>query len=170
MAKHNLRPMIESDLEQVLEWRNQPEVRRYMYSTHEIRLEEHRKWFASACANRAVHLLIYEQNEKAKGFVNLTSTRCPKVADWGFYLAPSTPKGSGRELGRQALTYAFEKLELHKVCGQALGFNQRSIAFHKKLGFVEEGRLREQHFDGSEFHDVVCFGLLICEWQAQAKD
>jgi len=162
--------MTETDLEQVLAWRNHLEVRRYMYTTHEIRLEEHRKWFVNASTNPAVELLIYEKDGEAQGFVNITRTRCPEVADWGFYLSPSVPKGSGRELGKQALNYAFAQLCLHKVCGQALGFNERSISFHKRLGFIEEGRLRDQHFDGSQFHDVVCFGLLNSEWKAQAKD
>lgn len=170
MKDHSLRPMTESDLEQVLQWRNHPEVRRYMYTTHEIRLEEHRQWFMNATTNPAIELLIYEQGGKAQGFVNITRTRCPEVADWGFYLAPDAPKGSGRELGKQALNYAFTELSLHKVCGQALEFNERSIAFHNRLGFTEEGRLRDQHFDGDQFHDVVCFGLLNREWQAQIKD
>ena len=162
--------MVAEDLEQVLQWRNHHEVRRYMYTTHEIRLEEHRQWFTNASTNPAIELLVYELDGNAQGFVNITQTRCPEVADWGFYLSPVAPRGSGRELGRQALTYAFEQLRLHKVCGQAPGFNERSIAFHRALGFTEEGRLRDQHFDGSEFHDVVCFGLLDREWQAQAKD
>lgn len=170
MAEHKLRPMTESDLEQVLQWRNHLEVRRYMYTTHEIHPREHRKWFSSAVGDSGINLLIYEQDGTPQGFVNINRTRCLEVADWGFYLAPNAPKGSGRELGKQALEYAFTQLGLHKLCGQALGFNGRSIAFHQRLGFTEEGRLREQHFDGNQFHDVVCFGLLNHEWQAQAKD
>lgn len=170
MSNHQLRPMTDADLEQVLLWRNHPDVRRYMYTTHEIQLEEHRKWFASANTNPAVELLIYLQDDEACGFVSIARTRCHEVADWGFYLAPSAPKGSGRQLGKQALAYAFTQLNLHKLCGQALGFNERSIAFHKSQGFTEEGRLREQHFDGAQFQDVVCFGLLKHDWQVQAKD
>lgn len=166
MVIHKLRPMVGSDLERVLQWRNHPEVRRYMYTTHEICLSEHRRWFTRASVDPAINLLIYELDGKAQGFVNISRTRCPEVADWGFYLAPSAPKGSGRNLGKQALNYAFSQLGLHKVCGQALEFNERSIAFHERLGFVEEGRLREQHFDSNQFHDVVCFGLLKHEWQA----
>lgn len=162
--------MTESDLEQVLEWRNHPEVRSYMYSTHEICLDEHRAWYADASKNPGIALLIFEQGGRARGFVNITRTRCPEVADWGFYLAPKAPRGSGRELGKYALNYAFTHLGLHKVCGQALGFNERSITFHRRLGFKEEGNLREQHFDGNQFHDVVCFGLLSDEWQMPAKD
>lgn len=170
MAMHKIRPMKDSDLDRVLKWRNHPEVRRYMYTTHEIHLHEHHKWFVGASENPAIELLIYERDGTAQGFVNITRTRSWEVADWGFYLATDAPKGSGHELGTQALKYAFADMDLHKLCGQALGFNERSISFHKKLGFTEEGWLREQHFDGNQFHDVVCFGLLSCEWQAQIKD
>lgn len=170
MTDDSLRPMIESDLEQVLLWRNHPEVRRYMYTSHEITLNEHRNWYAGASKNPAVSLLIYEHHGSACGFVNITSGRCREVADWGFYLSPDARKGTGRSLGTAALNYAFNELELHKICGQALGFNERSIAFHRALGFTEEGRLRDQHFDGAVYHDVVCFGLLNYEWPLEIKE
>lgn len=170
MKAHNLRPMTETDLEQVLSWRNHPEVRRYMYTTHEIGIEEHRKWFSGIKHDPAVDPLIYENHGLARGFVNITRTRCPEVADWGFYMAPDAPKGTGRSLGNQALTYVFRELGLHKLCGQALGFNERSISFHRALGFSEEGRLRDQHFDGHEFHDVFCFGLLKQEWKTKDQE
>ena len=108
-----LRPMKESDLGQVLKWRNHPDVRSYMYTTHEIHMDEHRTWYAHASKNPKIALLIYERNELAIGFVNITRTRCPDVADWGFYLAPDAPRGSGQELGTQALNYAFVQLSLH---------------------------------------------------------
>ena len=80
-------------------------------------------------------------------------------------LAPDAPKGSGRQLGRAALNHAFRQLKFHKVCGQALAYNQRSIQFHQSLGFEQEGILRDQHFDGERYHHVICFGLLSHEWQ-----
>lgn len=169
MTEHRLRPMTEADLEQVLYWRNHPEVRRYMYTNREIGLVEHRNWFTAASTNPIIDLMVYESEGQGIGFVNITRARCPEVADWGFYLAPDAPRGTGRSLGNLALVYAFRELGLHKVCGQALGFNERSIAFHKALGFVEEGNLRDQYFDGNEFHDVVCFGLLKHEWQTKVK-
>ena len=30
---------------------------------------------------------------------------------------------------------------------------------------VSKGVLRQQHFDGNRYHDIVCFGLLKHEWQ-----
>ncbi|AVD86525.1 MULTISPECIES: UDP-4-amino-4,6-dideoxy-N-acetyl-beta-L-altrosamine N-acetyltransferase [Pseudomonas] len=165
-----IRPMRFEDLDIVLTWRNHPEVRRYMYTQHEISMEEHARWFENSQKNQSRHLMIFELDEKPAGFVNLTEATKGHLADWGFYLAPDAPRGTGRLLGETALRYAFCQLGLHKVCGQALSFNERSIRFHLALGFQEEGALRDQHFDGAQYHDVIHFGLLQPEWQAKQRE
>lgn len=165
MISGDLRPMELGDLELVRTWRNHPDVRRYMYTRHEIEAEEHRTWFDRAQNDERVSLLIYEIDGIPTGFVSFTATRSPDIADWGFYLAPNSEPRTGRGLGFAALRYAFEVKRLHKVCGQALGFNERSIRFHQALGFVQEGVLREHFFDGTHYQDIVCFGLIASEWQ-----
>jgi len=160
-----IRPMVHADLERVLAWRNHPNVRRYMYTQHEITLAEHQRWFERSLPDPKKHLLVFEANHQPLGFVNFNAVANEGIADWGFYAAPDAPKGSGRQLGRAALSHAFTKLKLHKVNGQALAYNERSIQFHQALGFQQEGILRDQHFDGERYHDVICFGLLCHEWQ-----
>lgn len=159
-----VRLMTEDDLEQVLSWRNHPDVRRYMYSQHEISQEDHAQWFSRASQVPGRHLLLFEMNRTQRGFFQIHQISSGGIADWGFYAAPDAPKGTGRALGKAALRYAFETLGLHKLCGQALAFNERSIHFHLSLGFQREGFMRQQHFDGEQYHDVVCFGLLASEW------
>jgi UDP-4-amino-4,6-dideoxy-N-acetyl-beta-L-altrosamine N-acetyltransferase len=161
--------MHEADLEMVLAWRNHPEVRRYMYTQHEIALDEHRRWFEHCAGNPSKHLLVFELAGLASGFVSFTQIEGGKIADWGFYTMPDAPRGCGRLLGQAALQHAFSALGLHKVCGQALAYNERSIGFHRRLGFEQEGILRDQHFDGELYHSVVCFGLLESEWQARRE-
>lgn len=156
--------MKEEDLEPVLAWRNHPEVRRYMYTQHEISFEEHARWFIRASQEPDRHLLVFENDTIMLGFINIHQVATGGVADWGFYAAPNAPKGTGSALGQAALRYAFDAVGLHKLCGQALVFNERSIRFHRSLGFQREGVLRQQHFDGQRYHDVVCFGLLASEW------
>ena len=165
MSKGRLRPMHSADLARVLRWRNHPDVRRFMYTSHEISQEEHAQWFARNSQTPGVWLLIYEVDTVPLGFVNISSTRCSQIADWGFYLAADAETGTGRSLGATALEFAFAELKLHKLCGQALGFNERSIRFHERLGFSREGVLREQHFDGECYQDVICFGLLAADWK-----
>ena len=53
---------------------------------------------------------------------------------------------------------------IHKVCGQALGFNTKSIQFHKSLGFAQEGILKDHYYDGEDFDDLFCFGLTRPIW------
>ncbi|WP_313650353.1 UDP-4-amino-4,6-dideoxy-N-acetyl-beta-L-altrosamine N-acetyltransferase [Pseudomonas soli] len=164
-SQESLRPMVRTDLEQVLMWRNHPEVRRFMYTQHEITLEEHASWFAKASQDDKRHLLIFELDGVAIGFISIHESGVGGVADWGFYASPDAPKGSGKLLGQAALAYAFLQVGLHKLCGQVLEYNERSIRFHERLGFRREGVLRQHHFDGRLYHDVICLGLLFSEWQ-----
>ncbi len=159
-----IRPMIHADLEMVLAWRNHIDVRRYMYTQHEITLVEHLSWFERTLKDPKKHLLIFEINHQPCGFVSFNEVGNGGVADWGFYAAPDAPKGSGRQLCSAALSYAFTQLKFHKVCGQALAYNRRSILLHKTLGFKQEGSLREHYFDGECYHRVNWFGLLCSEW------
>lgn len=163
--KSLLRLMVHADLERVLAWRNHPEVRRCMYSQHEITLDEHQRWFERSLRDPRKHLLIFESGNQPLGFVSFSVLASGGIADWGFYAAPDAPKGGGRRLGQVALDHAFTQLKLHKVCGQALAYNERSIRFHQSMGFQQEGILRDQHFDGERYHHVICFGLLSHEWQ-----
>lgn len=165
-----MRPMQASDLPIVLVWRNHPEVRRYMYHRHLIGIDEHRAWFERCTVAPGRHLLIYEEDGEQRGFINLHETVTGESADWGFYAAPDAPKGTGRRLGAAALAYAFATLGLHKLSGQALVDNARSIALHEYLGFAREGVLRDHHLDGERHHDVMCFGLRVDDWRERNRE
>jgi UDP-4-amino-4,6-dideoxy-N-acetyl-beta-L-altrosamine N-acetyltransferase len=159
-----VRPMEEADLAMVLAWRNHPDVYRYMITQHQISEQEHKEWYSRAIMTPSRHLLIVQEAAQPLGYVQFSSATIGGVAEWGFYSSPGAPKGSGRKIGTAALNYAFSELQLHKVCGQALAFNERSIAFHQRLGFVQEGVLRDQHRIKGIYHNLICFGLLKTEW------
>lgn len=160
-----LRPMRTEDLPQVLAWRNHPEIRRHMLTQHEITLEEHGRWFDRASQDPARRLLVIEAADGLLGYVQFSRVAQGGACDWGFYAAPGAPPGSGSQLGKAALDFAFGPLGVHKVCGQALAGNDASIRLHRKLGFREEGLLRQQQRIGATYHDLLCFGLLRQEWQ-----
>ena len=159
-----LRPMIVTDLESVLALRNRIEVRRYMLTQHEISIDEHLLWFERSSRNPKKKLLVLEIEKKCCGLVQFEETKYSGVTDWGFYTDPDSQKGTGKMLGRYALAYAFKNKCVYKICGQALHLNRPSIEFHKSLGFAQEGILRNHHFDGLEFHDLICFGILKSEF------
>lgn len=153
------------DLPMILSWRNNEKVRRCMFTQHEISQKEHYDWFAKASLEETCRLLIVEDMFFGPfGYVQFNHVALGGVADWGFYTSPEAPKGSGIHLGKTALNYAFDELKLHKVCGQVIENNVSSIAFHQRLGFLQEGLLRDQRCISGKYHGLVCFGLLAYEW------
>jgi len=171
MMKHinsDLRPVNKEDLPALLVWRNHPDVRRFMYTQHVITLEEHLSWFEKVSQNPKQHLMLYCENQQPLAFCQFTVYQ--HLAEWGFYLSPDAPAGTGTRLGKSALDYAFGVQSWHRICGEALSYNHQSIRFHRKLGFTEEGRLREHVEIDAKYYDVLCFGLLKSEWHRKREE
>jgi UDP-4-amino-4,6-dideoxy-N-acetyl-beta-L-altrosamine N-acetyltransferase len=164
-SRLSVRPMGPSDLARVLAWRNDIRVRRFMFSPHEIAMDDHRSWFERSLENPAIHLLVFERDAEPQGFINFNSAAGAGRAEWGFYTAPEAPRGTGQMLGRAALDHAFDELRFSAVVGKVLGYNERSLHMHEALGFQREAVLPDQHFDGERHHDVVCFCLTAAAWK-----
>lgn len=163
--------MTEDDLEMVLSWRNHLEVRKFMFDAREIRMDEHRSWFQRTKNRAATSLLLLEIDGVPKAFMNISRLEEDSpIAEWGFYAAPGAAKGTGRQLGKLSLDFAFRQLDLHKVFGRVLSFNHTSLRFHTSMGFSQEGVLRDQYFDGEKFSDVIYFGMLSHEWLTASQD
>lgn len=62
------------------------------------------------------------------------------------------------------LRFMFGERRFHKCGARVFADNEVSLAFQRRLGFVEEGRLRDQVFSAGEHHDVVMMGLLADEF------
>ncbi|MGX5805255.1 UDP-4-amino-4,6-dideoxy-N-acetyl-beta-L-altrosamine N-acetyltransferase [Bradyrhizobium sp. Arg314] len=165
----SVRAMIAEDLPMVLAWRNHWDVRRFMFTQHEIGLDEHRNWFARSSREETRRLLVVLDGEVPIGFVQFDNVADAGASNWGFYADPQATKGTGKMLGFAALNYAFDELKLHKVCGQAVDFNTASIALHERLGFSQEGILREQQRIDGVYRSLVCFGLLKSECNNRMK-
>lgn len=161
-----LRPLRESDLRQILEWRNSEEVRAGMYSSHEIGIEEHEAWYGRISNESDSRWYVHiSESGSADGVVYFTEIDEPrKNSNWGFYTAPGAMPGTGTQLGIEALDAAFYEQGFHRLNAEVLATNSRSAAFHRKLGFTEEGLARDLHFDGDRYVDVLRFGMLASDW------
>lgn len=160
-----LRPMEGRDLRRVRRWRNDLRVREHMFNASPIDEIEHAAWFKTSSLNERRYLLVVLRADILFGFAQFNLSQCRTVADWGFYVDPDGPKGQGYELGHSVLSFAFNSLQLKRVNGKVLDSNIRSIKFHRRMGFVEEGRLRSHHLTELGYQDVHLFGLLAHEWK-----
>ncbi|WP_394620483.1 GNAT family N-acetyltransferase [Lentzea sp. JNUCC 0626] len=73
-------------------------------------------------------------------------------------------RGYGTESVRLLLGYMFGERRFHKCESGVWAFNDASIALHRKLGYTEEGRLRDHEFFAGRHHDMVMFGMLAAEF------
>lgn len=65
------------------------------------------------------------------------------------------------------LRYMFGERRYHKCEVRIYAFNAASLELHRRLGFVEEGRLREHEFFAGAHHDVVLMGMTADEYAAR---
>lgn len=149
-----------SDLQYIFVWRNNISVRKNMFSSDLITWKQHINWFKKNINDSNKILLLYHENSLPIGYICLTRLFNGNVAEWGFYVNPDAPKGSGTKACEEVISY-LGNYDIIKITAQVLSFNERSIALHNRLGFKLEGLLEQQYFDGIENHDILCFGKFI---------
>ena len=152
---------------QLLDWRNDPDVARYMYQSDPITREVHDAWF-TRLLEAPDHLgwaVVMDDKPVGAAFVSRIDTG-NRHAFWAFYLAdPATRgRGVGSAVEYLVLEKAFTELKLHKLCCEVLSFNQAVVTMHKKFGFVEEGLLREHRRRDGEWLDVHVLAMFEHEW------
>ena len=79
-------------------------------------------------------------------------------------------KGYGTEAINWALDWAFKFGGLHRVGIESFSFNTGASRLYKRLGFTEEGRVRQEFWFNGKYHDRVIFGMLRDEWRSLRGD
>ena len=155
----------DSHLSLILCWRNEQNVRQNMYSTEHITEEEHQNWFYSMRSDPARRYFLFLLNGKPTGVIYFTNMMpFNQQTMWGFYGAPDAPIGNGLHMEFEALEFAFIELSLPKLNCEVIGTNKKVINLHLKTGFQQEGLLRDYHFDGHRYVDVVRLGMVRSQW------
>lgn len=75
-------------------------------------------------------------------------------------------KGYAADAILVVLRYYFTELRFQKVFADVYDFNESSLNLHRKLGFIEEGRLRRMLFTQGRYHDMFLFGMTAEEFFA----
>jgi UDP-4-amino-4,6-dideoxy-N-acetyl-beta-L-altrosamine N-acetyltransferase len=158
-----------SHRELMLKWRNKDSIREVMYNDAPISRENHIKWFDQMQQNPQDKYLIFLFNDCPIGLINFINFHNDnKTCEWGFYIGnDEAPKGAGSIMAYLALDYIFSQEKMRKVKGEVLASNHKSVAFHKYLGFSQEGLFRKEVLRNDIYTDILRFGLLKEEWNIE---
>jgi ribosomal-protein-serine acetyltransferase len=122
-------------------------------------------------ANRELRAGIWDAGALV-GVISLKSIDLVnRNASIGYYLAASHQgRGLVTRACRVLLDYAFNELGLNRVDILCAPGNLKSRAIPERLGFKEEGRLREVQWLYDHYVDLVVYAMLKSEWEAKSRD
>lgn len=95
---------------------------------------------------------IHHRNRQAELVIALFDP-----ADWGH--------GYGSDALRTLLRFLFEDMNFHRVQLLVHEDNERAIRIYEKLGFVREGRLRDENFRGGRYTATLLMAVLAGEFK-----
>lgn len=171
-----LRKIESSDAEIYHEWRNNPEIMRSTSPYLDLYTLEETESFINMIASQPSakgYMIIYNETHATVGIISLVNIDTKnRSAECIIDIGDKSVWGKG--IGTQALSlvidYAFNELNMHRVYLQVFSFNERAIGLYQKLGFIEEGRLREALYRDGNWHDIVQMSILKSEYKNKAKE
>ena len=164
------RPLELTDAENCTRWMNDPEVTRFLKAYLPMGLGTEKEYLEKVnsrpndisfaivledgthIGNTALHRISWKDR------VATTGTLIGEKAYWG--------KGWGTKAKLLLLDYAFNTLNMHKICSSVFAYNERSLKCQLRCGYVEEGRQRRQIFREGQYHDKIMLGVFKEEFEA----
>ncbi len=172
MSLVRLRPLAESDVDHILGWVNDPEIVGNIaaFAGHAFTREQELAYIRKTLASTGD--VVWSIEDAAEGrYLGQTGLHQlherSRVARLACIIADRSDmgRGYGSAAIRAVLAHGFGALGLHKVWLMVFATNQRGRRTYGRLGFVEEGLLREEYFHQGGWHDMVRMSLLAREWR-----
>lgn len=164
-----LRPATAADSARMLDWRNQPEVARWMYSDHLITPDEHARFMAQALTDPTRRYWIVELDGAPVGLAGLVdiSTQNRKATLVHYLADPITRgRGLGAFVEVWLLDQTFRELGLNKLSCEVMLENERAWKMHEGFGFTREAYYRAHVWKAGAPRDVVGLAMLAEDWAA----
>ena len=161
----SLRPFDSCHLDNTRAWVNDSELAQLLDRAMPVSDTEHEQWFSGLHGRTDCIYFAIETNTKAQHIGNVWLWGI----DWRHRKAElriviGDKNYLGRGIGTEAIflicSYAFERLNLHKVYAYVLASNLRARSSFEKVGFIEEGVLKEDRWTGNCYSDVYLLGKL----------
>jgi RimJ/RimL family protein N-acetyltransferase len=165
----SLMPVTMHDLPVLFEWINEREQVIFNAPYKPVDELQHQRWFESIQGRNDI--VVFGIRELATGGL-IGSCQLHHIhqvhrsAELQIRLGDVTKRGRGygSQAVRLLLTFAFRDLNLHRVYLHVFSTNNVAIHLYQKVGFVQEGLLREAAYIDGQYCDVVIMGLLISEF------
>jgi len=165
-----LRAVEENDSIAFHRWFNDPEVTRFLgVPFPALSLAQKRRLIESLRDDnsRSVYTILLK-NATPIGICELREFDT-KVRSCELAITIGEKQYWGQRYGGEAvellLQIAFQGFNMHKVWLTCAAYNERGLRAYTRIGFREEGRLRDARFIDGCYHDTVVMSILEEEWR-----
>ena len=168
MGLVQLRPLAESDVDSIMTWVNRAEIVGNLaaFAGEPLTRDDELAWIRRTLTGPDRVWSIVGDDGRYLGQIGIHQIHArSRVGRLGCVIASRDEmgKGYGSAAVRAVADRAFGELALHKLWLMVFARNDRGRRLYGKLGFVEEGVLREEYFHDGAWHDMVRMGLLARE-------
>lgn len=160
-----LRAIERKDLDTLHKWANDPATQDLMGGIHwPSSLDFHNAWFEKLKDDSSGHRLAIDAPDLGLiGMSSLINIDWRNNHAWHGVMLGDVDirgKGYGMDAVMATMRYAFDELNLERLDGQMIEYNEGSIAFYcDKLGWKEEGRRRNWFFRRGRYWDQIVVGV-----------
>jgi len=173
MGKHvSLSAVEKEDLQQLLNWRNNPDFRKHFREYRELNLNQQDKWFEEKVVKDNTTLMFsIKRNEDNEllgccGFVYINWVH--RHADLSLYIgyenAYIDDEGYAEESCWLLLEYGFNELYLNKIWTEIYEFDNKKKELYDKFGFQQDGLLRQNYWYDGKWWDSRMLSLLNSDY------
>ncbi len=164
-----LRPLCESDLERMVVWINDPQIRKFITTYLPMTMKQEKGWLdkMSSSNKNIVFAVIKKHNGEHIGNMGIQNIDWRNgTATFGFMIGEKGHwrKGYGTEMLELMLEYVFNTLRLRRVESCVLDPNEGSIKVHKMCGFKQIGIFNKKYLVDGKYLDEILFELLKEDW------
>lgn len=166
-----LRPVELSDTELIQKWHNDPKIRErarigelpvtYTKEENDIRVAKD--------SREEIYFIIMEKStDNPVGFIRLNLIDPVSRNMWLRFIIGNTSawgKNLAYDALNQVLRWLFSEQNIHRVTLETYETNQRAIRFFTKLGFKQEGTIREAVYSDGKYSDIISLGILAGEFE-----
>lgn len=179
-----LRAAERSDIPLFLKWINDPQVTENLVHTMPFSSAEEEAWYERMIKLPVEeHVLVMEIKQtdvEDPGKVTWTAIGNIQLMDFDWRIRKAEvgimigekeqwDKGYGTEALQVILEHGFNTMNLNRIWLQVYDKNIRGFTAYKKAGFIEEGRMRQAHYQHGQYYDIIIMSVIREEWKQPDK-
>ncbi|QEE17656.1 GNAT family N-acetyltransferase [Promethearchaeum syntrophicum] len=164
-----IRPLKESDIKFFERQYSNPLVQKYTL-LHFQNQDEIRDFYLRGCdlttPDQFRLMLVFKDTLQEIGSIVFEHwDRHHHSVEIGYDLSPEFwGKGLMAEALNSILNFVFSQMKVNRLEATSNPTNHRSINLLKKIGFIQEGMLRQIYYFNSKYYDELIFSMLKEEW------